>query len=65
MNYTIEFVDKISHAEEERMTKDLVAYESAHESDLLVDGSLALQEQEKQVLNALSLFEEKVSDKNE
>ena len=34
-------------------------------SDLLVDGSLALQEQEKQVLNALSLFEEKVSDKNE
>lgn len=34
-------------------------------SDLLVDGSLPLQEQEKQVLNALSLFEEKISDKNE
>jgi hypothetical protein len=34
MNYTIEFVDKISHAEEERMTKDLVAYESAHEIDV-------------------------------
>ena len=34
MNYTIEFVDKISHDEEERMTKDLVAYESAHEIDV-------------------------------
>lgn len=34
-------------------------------SDLLVNGSLPLQEQEKQVLNALSLFEEKISDKNE
>lgn len=34
MNYTIEFVDKISHAEEERMSKDLVAYESAHEIDV-------------------------------
>jgi len=25
MNYTLEFVDKISHAEEERISKDLVA----------------------------------------
>lgn len=34
MNYTIEFVDKISDAEEEKMTKDLVAYESAHGIDV-------------------------------
>lgn len=34
-------------------------------SDLLVDGNLPLNEQEKQILNALSLFEERISDKNE
>ncbi|HEV8051451.1 MAG TPA: GNAT family N-acetyltransferase [Parachlamydiaceae bacterium] len=34
-------------------------------SELVVDGSLALEEQEKQVLNSLFLFEEKISDKNE
>lgn len=34
MDYTIEFVDKISDAEEDKMTKDLVAYESAHGIDV-------------------------------
>lgn len=33
-------------------------------SDLLVDRSLPLQEQEKQVLNTLSLFEEKIEERN-
>jgi hypothetical protein len=34
MKYTIEFVDKISHVDEDKMTKDLVAYESALEIDV-------------------------------
>jgi hypothetical protein len=34
MNYIIEFVDELSHVEEENMTKDLVAYESTHEIDV-------------------------------
>lgn len=79
MNYTIEFVDKIFHVEEDKMTKDLVNPQKMIQelqeylsrsrplfilspeektSDLIVDGSLALEEQEKQLLDALSLFEE-------
>lgn len=34
MNYNIEFVDKLSSVEEDKMTKDLIAYESAHEIDV-------------------------------
>lgn len=34
MDYTIEFVDKLSDAEEAKMSKDLVAYESAHGIDV-------------------------------
>ena len=34
MNYIIEFGDELSHIEEEKMTKDLVAYESTHEIDV-------------------------------
>jgi ribosomal protein S18 acetylase RimI-like enzyme len=34
MHYNIEFVDKISDAEEDKMTKDLVAYESSHGIDV-------------------------------
>ena len=30
MNYSIEIVDKISQAEEKKMTSDLVAYETNH-----------------------------------
>lgn len=33
-NYTIEFVDTISQAEEEKMRKDLIAYESSHGIDV-------------------------------
>lgn len=34
MDYNIEFVDKISDADEDKMTKDLVAYESSHRIDV-------------------------------
>lgn len=34
MDYTIEFVDKISQVEEEKMNKDLVAYETSHGIDV-------------------------------
>jgi ribosomal protein S18 acetylase RimI-like enzyme len=62
MNYTIEFVDKISDLEEDKMTKDLVAYESAHKIDVnyktfsvvLRDGSGVV----FGVLNAFTAFAE-------
>ena len=62
MNYTIEFVEKISHAEEERMTKDLVAYESSHEIDVNYKTfSLVLKDDNGivfAVLNAFTAFAE-------
>lgn len=34
MNYSIQFQDKISALEEDRMSKDLIAYENSHEIDV-------------------------------
>lgn len=57
MNYTIEFVDKISHAEEERMTKDLVVYESAHGIDVNYKKfSVVLKDENGTVFGVLNAF---------
>lgn len=62
MNYTIELVDKISPAEEEKMTKDMVAYENAHGIDVNYKKISIVLKDEKQnvfgVLNAFTAFSE-------
>lgn len=62
MNYSIEFVDKISDAEEGKMTKDLVAYESAHGIDVNYKKFSVVLKDDKGsafgVLNAFTAFAE-------
>ena len=58
----IEFVDKISDVQEDKMTKDLVAYESAHEIDVNYKKFLVVLKDDNgivfAVLNAFTAFAE-------
>lgn len=57
MNYTIEFADKISQAEEERMSKDLAAYERSHGVDVNYKKiSLILKDEQDYVFGVLNAF---------
>lgn len=57
MNYTIEFVDKISDLEEDKMTKDLIAYERAHEIDVNYKKfSVVLKDENRNVFGVLNAF---------
>lgn len=57
MNYSISFVDKISDIEEDKMTKDLVAYESSHGIDVNYKKfSIVLKDDKGNVLGILNAF---------
>jgi ribosomal protein S18 acetylase RimI-like enzyme len=57
MNYNIAFVDKISDAEEDKMTKDLVAYESSHGIQIHYKKfSLVLKDDKGTLLGVLTAF---------
>ncbi|MDP1880771.1 MAG: GNAT family N-acetyltransferase [Parachlamydiaceae bacterium] len=57
MNYKIEFVDKISDAEEAKMTKDMVAYERAHGIDVNYKKfSIVLRDDKEIVFGVLNAF---------
>ena len=57
MNYTIEFMDKISDADEERMRKDLIAYESSHGIDVNYKKfSLSFKDDNEMVFAVLNAF---------
>lgn len=62
MNYSIEFLDKISDVEEDKMTKDLVAYESFHGIDVNYKKFSVVLKDDKGttfgVLNAFTAFAE-------
>lgn len=62
MNYTIEFVDKISNLGKDKRIKDLVAYESAHEIDVNYKKLSVVLKDDKRivfgVLNAFTAFAE-------
>lgn len=57
MNYSISFVDKISDIEEDKMTKDLVAYERSHGIDVNYKKfSIVLKDDKGTVLGILNAF---------
>jgi len=57
MHYTLEFADTISALEEDRMTKELVAYESAHGIDVNYKTfSLVLKDENGVVFGVLNAY---------